>query len=489
MVVTQEDLILYNPVVNKNSLLLGTGSEIIITGWTPKEKVFNKLKSLDLDFAVIGNMYNPDYGLEQLFINLLANPYNWTINTLEELRQDLTRPAVDALHNFFIGNYYLHNNRYVITNSNKDVIGGFDNLFTAEQLTWLKTTYGNLNRYYRLTDLVEGLAKRNKTVKLLQKLRESVVITIPKMITNNLPARSISHHIIEETIEQAYLKALYLVMNHGKENSSSERKEIIGLTSCITNEPSLTSADSKNTINDGLSNYIDTVINAQPKSSISYVYGDRIRNYNGTDQVDRVVTLLSQNPFSTRLYIDLWDISKDLGAENPPCLTNVWVKLNENKLILTALFRSQDIYGAYIPNLKALKALQDLIVSKVNHVRKAKERIESGAIFTTALSAHVYSSSYTLALDKLSNVPTRKKTYNDPVGNFIVKWEKSVGPLVVEQLDPNGQLAKVYIGNNSITLINQIIDKNPSIDRYHIAYLVHELIKAQTLAVCYVQDK
>lgn len=482
----------YTPVIDENNLILGTGTEIIITGWTPRDKVHKKLEKLKLDFAVIGNLYSQMLGLEGIFINLLANPYNWSISTLEELRQDLIAPGVSALHEFFKGNYYLNKDRYVITNDNRDIVGGFDsNIFTHEQLEWLIDTYKGLNRYYRFTDLVKGLEERKKEVKILKILREREVIKINRLEKSNIPARNISHEVIAKTIEEAYFKALYIVMSHGKEdnNPAGIKKEVLCLTSCITNEPSIISSNSKDTTNDGLSNYIDTVINAQnedTKLKVSYVYGDRIRNYKGLDQVKEICRLLIDNPFSTRLYIDLWQVETDLGADNPPCLTSVWVKLQDNKLILTASFRSHDIFNAYKPNLIALKALQDLIVDEIN---KLKEReIEAGAIFTSSLSAHVYNNCYNLAYEQLNRLEKSRKSYDDPVGNFIIKWEQGIGPLIVEQTEPNGPVVKVYIGNTVSKVVSDILFTNPSIDKYHLAYLVEELTKADVYMDSYIQD-
>lgn len=482
----------YKPVIDKKNLIIGTGREIIITGWTPKEKVYNKLKDLELDFAVIGNLYSPMLGLEGIFINLLANPYDWSISTLEELRQDLISPGVAALHEFFKRNYYIDKDRYVITNDSRDIVGGFDaNVFKPEHLNWLIETYSNINRYYRCIDLIQGLKQRAEIKTPLKRLQEPVFIEIKRIERKTIPGRPISHQVIESTINEAYVKALYLVMNHGKEdnNKAAVRKEILCLTSCITNDPGFVSDSSKDTNNDGLSQYIDTVINAQVKltdSEVSYVYGDRIRNYKGLDQIEKTCNLLIENPLSTRLYIDLWQVEKDLGADNPPCLTNVWLRLIDNQLILTATFRSHDIFNAYKPNLIALRSLQDLIVNKVNEKRDSK--IQPGAIFISSLSAHVYSNCYDLANQELSKAQKTPKSYDDPVGNFIIKWESGIGPLVVEQIAPKGSLVKLYIGHTVTKIVTDILDTNPSIDKYHLAYLVQELMKADSYKDSYIQD-
>jgi len=478
----------YNPVVDKKQLILGTGNEIIITGWTPKDKVYNKLQSKNLNFAAIGNLYSPTLGLEGIFINLLSNPYNWTISTLEEQRQDLITPGVNALHQFFKGNYFLSNNRYLITNDSHDIVGSFDaTIFKHDDLKWLISTYKEAYRYYRFVDLLEGLEGRSKDTRELVKLREPVLVEIKRLEAKSIPARSVGHQVIAATIDEAYTEALYLVLNHGKEDNKEGviRREIIGLTSCV--ESSALDRDLKESAS-GISEYIDTVINSQQRDdlSVSYVYGDRIRNYSGVDQVEGICNLLIENELSTRLYIDLWQVDKDLGSDNPPCLTSVWVKLVNKRLILTAQFRSHDIYSAYKQNLIALKSLQELIVNKVNE--RSGLGVEAGAIVINSLSAHIYSNCYDLAYKELDKRSKNSPAYNDPVGNFIIKWEQNIGPIVVDQMEPNGGIVKTYLGKTSSKVIDNIIHTNPSIDRHHLAYLVQELIRAELKTTSYAQD-
>lgn len=95
----------YKPICRANELIVGTGRSIIITGWTPKERVAKLLEPHE--YACIGNLYSPMYGLTPLVVNLLANPYNWDIHLLSATNQDKVAGAIEAVYYFLKGTTFL----------------------------------------------------------------------------------------------------------------------------------------------------------------------------------------------------------------------------------------------------------------------------------------------------------------------------------------------------------------------------------------------
>lgn len=89
----------YNPVVKPNQLIIGDGNLVIVTGWTPKKTVAQKLPSTH--YAAIGNLYSPMRGISFLVRNLLANPRFNHLLILDLTKEDENAGACACLYDFF----------------------------------------------------------------------------------------------------------------------------------------------------------------------------------------------------------------------------------------------------------------------------------------------------------------------------------------------------------------------------------------------------
>jgi len=118
----------------------------------------------------------------------------------------------------------------------------------------------------------------------------------------------------------------------------------------------------------------------------SYSYGPRMFNFqNKIDQINEfVIPLLKENPNSRRATVSLWDPVKDskLIKKDIPGLITVDFKLRNNKLNLTAIIRSNDLFFGWPANIYQLYVLQD-------HIRK-KLNCEIGNLDTVSISAHIF---------------------------------------------------------------------------------------------------
>jgi thymidylate synthase len=118
----------------------------------------------------------------------------------------------------------------------------------------------------------------------------------------------------------------------------------------------------------------------------SYSYGPRIFNFQKKiDQInDFVIPLLKENPNSRRATITLWDPVQDSNIlkRDTPGLVMIDFKLRNNKLNMTSVIRSNDLFFGWPANIYQLFVLQDFVRKKLG--------CEIGSLDTFSISAHIF---------------------------------------------------------------------------------------------------
>jgi len=117
-----------------------------------------------------------------------------------------------------------------------------------------------------------------------------------------------------------------------------------------------------------------------------YEYGDRIRNFgykhHKIDQLEAIINKLKKNPNTRRAVIVLWNPLIDNFVEEVPCLNLLSFLIRERKLNLTAVFRSNDMVGAWPANAYALIRLLEYVCTEL--------KTEKGDVTTLSISGHFY---------------------------------------------------------------------------------------------------
>lgn len=86
-----------------------------------------------------------------------------------------------------------------------------------------------------------------------------------------------------------------------------------------------------------------------------YSYGGRLRQLLGVDQLRWVAEVLRAKPYTKSGWISL-----TIPGESPdavPCLTSLAFRLRAGRLVMTAAFRSQNVFTAYL-NYMPLRSIQ-----------------------------------------------------------------------------------------------------------------------------------
>lgn len=93
-------------------------------------------------------------------------------------------------------------------------------------------------------------------------------------------------------------------------------------------------------------------------------YGYRLRHAEGGDQIERAISILTKNPESRQVVLQIWDEKLDLGASSKdiPCNDLVFVDVVGQRLDITVCCRSNDIiWGCYGANVVQFSMLQEYL--------------------------------------------------------------------------------------------------------------------------------
>jgi thymidylate synthase len=131
---------------------------------------------------------------------------------------------------------------------------------------------------------------------------------------------------------------------------------------------------------------LDVIFNTEPKTSLDYTYGTRMRYYNDTlDQVkDYVIPLLQRKQGSRKAIIQVYDPAQDSshlrGAT--PGIIYIHILIRDQKVHLTAMIRSNDIFLGYPANIIQLHSIQKAIANQLEK--------PTGSLTTISNSAHIF---------------------------------------------------------------------------------------------------
>jgi thymidylate synthase len=463
---------MYTPLYKPNQLILGDGQLIVITGWTPKEYVAKQLRR----FAAVGNLYSPARGIDLLVRNLLANPGYTNVALLGITKEDANAGSVDALEHFFRHGVVLGKNAvgkqcWVVESS---VRGYIDRIIPLAVLNDLRQRC-NVVRYANIADINSHIPKDAV-------LRLPLTYPLQTTTHNVLPNYIYGHRIEGKTIAEAWVKLLHRIRTGGiirPNGYDGEWQELIDLVAVVTDEPrGFHFEDWLPVSPEFMQTYRKHMCNDAPVvPGVKYSYGQRMRSHFGIDQVQTCIDKLKREPDSASAVISLWDVN-DHERGGSPCLNHVWLRIVDGKLTMTATFRSNDMFGAWVSNAMGLRALQELVADAID--------CEIGALITVSQSAHIYDDCWENADALIQKYyGRRKQSYDDPCGNFTIEYKDVV---VVTQTALDGSEVASYTGVNALRLLRDICKANPTIQPEHIGYIGYELHKVFTLTAAYRQD-
>jgi thymidylate synthase len=497
----------FSPVCKANQLIIGTGSIVIVTGWTLKETVAKHLEPSE--YAAIGHLYSPTRGISLLVRNLLANPWVRRLVLINATKEDRNSGSITCFQDFLERGFKLGK-----TDTGKDCwlinsqIAGYLDLEIDEEL--LEKLRHSLE-WETVSNLKEAMAVTQKMnlLPMLSSWNEPIEIPLNEVVPNILPAPLYGHRIEGKTIAETWVKIIHRIKNTGKIKPNAyggQWQELIDLIAIVTDEPPDLYFPEPNYLpcnrefikeyipqivgwveerNPTMEADISTSLDVQAEGSrglksdiINYTYGDRLRSWFGADQVEQVINKLIADLNSARAVMSLWDI-KDNETKNPPCLNHIWLRVIGDRLTLTATFRSNDMFSAWVANAMGLRALQKHICEEITS--RSYHKLTLGALITVSQSAHIYDDCWENA-DRLIasqyHLICQERNFDDPAGSFVISVSQD--RIVVEHMTPgSGEVINCYSGKSAKQLYQKIARDCPYLEVEHALYLGTELQKAE----------
>ena len=474
--------LIYHAHYKPNQLIIGHGQTAVITGWTVKQSF---AKHLNPDqYAVIGNLYSPTRGISPLLRNLIANPHVRYLVILNATKEDKNSGSCQCLLDFFSQGFQLGKSDtgrecWVI---NSPITGYIDKEIDQETLEKLRQSiqYQSVKSIPEAIETVKNYAGQSP----LPTWGEPLIFPLLENLPSFLPGTRYGHRIEGKTIAETWVKILQKIKTTGTIRPTGydgKWQELIDLMAIVTDEPPDFYFPEPNYLpidRPFLTEYIGQILDDSPYTEgVKYTYGQRLRSWFGQDQIKKVIDKLIKEIDSASAVMSLWDV-KDHEKGGSPCLNHIWLRVVENELSLTAIFRSNDMFAAWPANAMGLRALQQHIRDEIS--KHSDYNLSIGPLITISQSAHIYDDTWenvehliTTQYDKIIN----QRNFFDPSGNFLISVEKE--QILVQQTTPgSGEIVACYQDKNPLKLVRKLAATNPGIIPEHIGYLGIELQKA-----------
>ncbi len=455
----------------KQSVKMGNpeSNVAVCTLWTPIELID---KHLDKDdYAIIGQLYSKDAGLNTILRYCLGNK-NIRYIIVCGLDRSQSGQAIICLKKNGV-------------DESRNVIGvngaRVDNEIPLEAINRFRENVEiiderNNSDYEKLGQMIKKLAKTQSYGDPESFPEAKVEIPL------NFPTDPI-FKIRSSTVGEAWLQALQLIMKFGtlKDSEHGEKqKEVLCLVVDITSEdPDNIKWKSYFTFpKEELEEYYQLVLSDQKIEELSYTYGQRLRAHRGIDQIRKIAEKITNADFTRRAIAFTWDTELDTDSKHPPCLNLVQALVQNNKLYMIAYLRSNDIFGAWPKNVFALRKLQKNICEETKK--------ELGDIIMISASAHIYEGNFRQANEILREYPLEKNigldlprsTGNlDPRGNIHIDVSES--EIKLTHLNPEGARLEEFNAKNIQEASRWLILGQKISDISHAIYLGQELMKAE----------
>lgn len=138
-------------------------------------------------------------------------------------------------------------------------------------------------------------------------------------------------------------------------------------------------------------------------------YGYRWHKHFNRDQIELAIKALKNDSTSRQIYISNWDPSSDgLGGprqpKNIPCPLGFTLNIIDNKLNMSVMLRSSDVYVGLPYDVLAYSLTLDLIAKSLN--------ISKGNISFTLSHAHIYQPHFKVVEENIKGTQTEWKDIN-----------------------------------------------------------------------------
>ena len=458
------------------------GTMGVVTLWSKVDYVIERFREagVDLDpetspIAVFGTLYGN--GLREMLRNLLYNPQ---IQTLLICGNDRSGSR-EELESFFawglesvkgaLVQYISPESGMLVSpvriRGTKRLIDDLvspGNFPVHPQITWI----GDPQEAGILANIKEFF--RSWQPHLSQEIGR-IQVPLPEVELQYFPSNPRSHLVIRDTILDAWQEVLHLLTRFGRRVTlkKGDRLELQHVK-VVVEKPRFETEEKLKAAHldpQKLRHYQEDILRGELRSDETYNYGHRLRTHFGLDTLAACVEWLKKDPENRKSYVALWDTSRDLTVkEGRPCLVSLFFRKFENKLTVSATFRTHNAMDAYPLNLYGLMAIQNWVAERVG--------LPPGAITVISHSLGLDPKELDRALMVIGKRPFKVRL--DPMGYFRITLD---GKEILAEHRFEDVTLKEYRSKKAERLQHEIARDVALSDINHAIYLGRQLAKAE----------
>jgi thymidylate synthase len=396
--------------------------------------------------AGIGNLYTAERGVDMIVRNLIANPRIIRLVLCGENKSG----SLAAMHEFFNGDLPMTVEK---TASGREyyTVGGDARVWADIPQDIVEAV-----RHDVATSFMHSDAEPRELVEVILSsfsehgfhgFRSYEPQLFPPILEepDHFPAPYSGQILRAKTIGRGYLELLHHILTYGKKIGTHYDQmslEIMDLVMVITDH------DAHGFMH-GVPDYIPftpqkieeycmDLLNPEEDTSVTYTYGNRMRQHFGVDQLKYVAEKLAADRGSRSAVVNLWDAKR--RQQGSPCLNHLWFRIMDGKLFMTATIRSNDMYLGWPENAYGLRYLQDWVRTmtlKMEGAYQDDSGLDMGDLVIVSQSAHLYSDCWAPA-QEIVDEHRRYKEWWDEKGQWTFK--KTGGPMCI----PEGCVAEGF---------------------------------------------
>ena len=218
---------------------------------------------------------------------------------------------------------------------------------------------------------------------------DRIKIPLPEVEVQCFPSNPRGHQVVRDTPLEAWKEILYLLSRFGRRVTlkKGDRLELQNIKVVVEKPKAEADNDLKkyNLDPEKFRKYQKDIVRSKirpDKSSLkgqarllkwvqlrpdeTYNYSERLRTHFGLDSLERCVIRLKKDIEDRKAYITLWDNLRDLKASSGhPCFVSLFFRKFEEKLTLTATFRTHNALDGWFQNFYGLMAIQKWVAKRV----------------------------------------------------------------------------------------------------------------------------
>ncbi|MBI3334546.1 hypothetical protein HYZ97_03600 [Candidatus Pacearchaeota archaeon] len=324
---------------------------------------------------------------------------------------------------------------------------------------------------------LEGLVKFVQQAPIHQVTEQDrVPVTLVEPEFKDFPSDIMNHNLVAKTPLQAWMEMIYTIDRFGinVQLEKGQRRALYNLDVTILN-PAIESREQLAQFGfdvDKLEGHRQSVLDGKLPEGLAYTYGNRIREHFGVDSLDLIVQRFKEDPVDRRGFMTTWDNSTDIispsqSDSSVPCLTDLYLFNHDEKLNLTASFRTHSAVSGWFMNLYGLRGIQEYVAQRIG-IEPGRINIRSRWIGIDPNDAKTNA-----ALDTVKRYRKVKIDVNDPRGYLVLTSEGH--DIIAEHYAPDGKKLRTYRGASALEIKDQLRQDATIIDSDHALWIGMQL--------------